>query len=181
MSSIYNLETIKTPRLTGLLLDIFTRLLTLPLIGRIILQFLKRKNRVQDVISFAETSHSIGGEMQPLMPLYYPIHEMSTEERSMHESMIKETPLDLAQLAEKNATSSSANEGRGEFKHWTISDYTTQYANKAITPSQAIERIISSIEEMDNKSVVTHMNVDQLRKQAIEVQRDIKVVKQREF
>ena len=86
MSSIYNLETIKTPRLTGLLLDIFTRLLTLPLIGRCILQLLKRKNRVQDVISFAEASHSIsdGGELQPLMPLYYPIHEMSAKERSLN-------------------------------------------------------------------------------------------------
>ena len=167
MSSIYNLETIKTPRLTGLLLDIFTRLLTLPLIGRCILQFLKRKNRVQDVIKFAETSHSIsdGGELQPLMPLYYPIHEMSKVEKSMHESMVKECPLDLAQLADKIATSSSTSQ---EFKHWTISDYTTQYTNKAITPSKVIERIICIIEKMNDKSIVTQMNVDELRKQAAE-------------
>jgi len=168
-SSIYNLETIKTPRLTGLLLDIFTRLLTLPLIGRFILQFLKRKNRVQDVISFAEASHSIsdGGELQPLMPLYYPIHEMSSEQSSMHESMVQEYPLDLAQIVFSMSTSSYTTSNT-KFRHWTISDYTTRYTNKSITPSLVIERIISSIEEMDNKSIVTHMNVDELRKQAIE-------------
>jgi len=170
MPSIYNLETIKTPRLTGLLLDIFTMLLTLPLVGRFILQFLKRKNRVQDVISFAEASHSIsdGDELQPLMPIYYPIHELSAEEKIMHESMVKECPLDIAQLAKKIAASSSTTSNNTKFRHWSISDYTTQYTNKTITPSQVIERIISSIENMNSKSVVTHMNVDELRKQAIE-------------
>jgi len=122
------------------------------------------------VISFAETSHSIsdGGELQQLMPIYYPIHEMSAAERTMHESMVTECPSDIAQLAQKIAASSSTTSNDKEFKHWTISDYTTQYANKAITPSQVIERVICIIENMNNKSVVTHMNVDELRNQAIE-------------
>lgn len=182
--SIYNLEAVKSPRLCGILLDVISRILRFPIIGSIILTVIKRKNKINQMVQFASSYHpccqeddsegSSSDNLQLLLPLYYPIHEMTAYENDMHKRMVRECPLDLQQLAVMNTSmSSSTNDDGGEqFKHWTISDYTSKYKNKEKTPSQVVERIISFISEMNeqnnNKSIVTHINVKELRSQATE-------------
>lgn len=164
MALTYNLEPIKSPRLVGGLLDLFSRILRIPIIGQIILDFIKRKNKIHQMVEFANRRHpSLGnGTNEELLPLYYPIHEMTAREKEMHEKMADDCPLDLRQLAEMDQR-----EQPGQFRHWTISDYTSRYKDGTITPTQVAETIIKAIECMD-KSVVCQMNAKEYRLQAAE-------------
>jgi len=137
------------------------------------MELIKKQNKVHEMVLFATSSHPgregglEEGEPQLLLPLYYPIHEMTTEEEAMHQRMVKETPLKLQELA---SMKHSMNAQQQEFRHWTISDYTSRYLNGTTTPSQVVDRIIEVIENMNEQnkksSIVTQMNVEQLRSQA---------------
>ena len=155
MPPVYNLKSIRSPRLTGLVLDVFSRLLRWPIVGRLILSLLKKINDVPGMVRFANECHpragADGGQPLPLYPLYYPIHDMTTEEEAMHHRMASKTPLDLGQLA---AMKRCVNEGH-DFRHWAISDYTSRYSNGTVTPSQVVERIISVVEDMNSTSIVS--------------------------
>mmetsp|Transcript_38200 Transcript_38200/g.81513 ORF Transcript_38200/g.81513 Transcript_38200/m.81513 type:complete len:598 (-) Transcript_38200:63-1856(-) len=159
--TLYNLKAVKSPRLCGRLLDLLSRIIGLPIIGRWIVELIKRRNHVDEMVRFATSSHP------PLLPLYYPIHEMTAEEGAMHRRMAEECPLDLQELT---SVEHSKGARQQEFRHWTILDYTSRYMNGTTTPSQVADRIIDAINNMNDKnknlSVVTQMNVDQLRSQA---------------
>lgn len=137
----------------------------MPIIGQLILEVIKQMNNIQRMIEFANRSHPCLGDGSnvELLPLYYPIHEMSAEEKEMHEQMVKNCPLDLQQLA---CMKQQQDESNG-FKHWTISDYTCRYRDGSITPSQVAENIIEAIEAMDS-SVVCQMDAEAYRRQAAE-------------
>ena len=150
----YNLELIKSPRLCGWQLVIFSRILRIPILGRILLELIKRKNKVQQMVNFANNAE--------VLPLYYPIHEMTMDEKEMHDKMVKQTPLDLRQLVNLVKTQQRND---SSFRHWTISDYTNRYKDVSTTPSEVAENIIELIESMD-KSVVIQCNVNTLTKQA---------------
>ena len=116
------------------------------------------------MVDFANRHHPSQGKglNEELLPLYYPIHKMTPQEKEMHETMAKEKPLNLHQLAMMETQRSSS----GQFSHWTISDYVRRYKNGTITPSQVIETIIHVIEGMD-KSIVCQINAKDLRSQAV--------------
>lgn len=167
--AVYNLKPIKSPRLCGLLLDLASRLLRIPVIGHLIVKFIQSKNKIGEMVTFATVSHpGIGdGFNEELLPLYYPIHEMTPDEHDMHERMAKEIPLDLQELATMQLRTNDE-----QFRHWTILDYTSRYSNGTTTPSQVVETIIRAVEDMtrenNNKSVVSHMNIEEIRLQAAE-------------
>ena len=137
-----------------------------------------------EMVSFATRPHchyllgQVTGEIHHLLPLYYPIHEMTKEEHEMHQQMVKETPLNLKEIADVAAKALSASTPSNRckedesFRHWTISDYTNSYSNGSITPIQVVDRLIIIIEEMNrqykNCSVVTQMNIEEIRQQAAE-------------
>lgn len=118
-----------------------------------------------------------GGEPRPLLPLYYPIHEMGWEEEAMHRRMAREAPLDIRELSKMGeAEMEPPRDGLGDdgdrrrFRHWTISDYTSRYADGTITPSQVVDRIVRALEKVNEGgkrlSVVNHMNMEELRLEA---------------
>jgi len=128
------------------------------------------KNKINEMVRFAMMMTTKG-------TLYYPIHEMTREEEAMHRGMVKETPLDLKEVATMEmepVSSSSINnawqEEEEEFRHWKISDYTSRYLNGTTTPSKIVDRLIRIIQNMNDKSknssIVTQMNVEQLRSEA---------------
>jgi len=170
--SSYNLEAVKSPRLYGRLLEVFSRLLRLPILGRAILEFLKKKNGVHEMVRFAARCHAPPGsgetEPQLLLPLYYPIHEMGPDEEARHHRWAEDAPLDLAELA---AVGHDASEGH-PFMHWTIADYTRRYADGTTTPTLVVERIITAIERLHardgSSSIVIAMDLPRLRSQAAE-------------
>eukprot|EP00581_Thalassiosira_minuscula_P002387 CAMPEP_0183749342 /NCGR_PEP_ID=MMETSP0737-20130205/68236_1 /TAXON_ID=385413 /ORGANISM="Thalassiosira miniscula, Strain CCMP1093" /LENGTH=553 /DNA_ID=CAMNT_0025985095 /DNA_START=105 /DNA_END=1766 /DNA_ORIENTATION=+ len=122
------------------------------------------------MVAFASKSHPRheegegGGVPKPLLPLYYPIHEMTLEEEAMHQTMVKEAPLDLNELASMEHSLGAL---QHEFRYWSISDYTRGYLNGTITPTQVADRLIKILERMDS-TIVIRMNVEQLRSQAAE-------------
>jgi len=152
----------------------------LPIIGYLILQFIKRQNKIHEMVAFATSCHpgreggldDDEGEPQPLIPLYYPIHEMTAEEKEMHQRMVEEAPLDLHELSEMRQQRNGLEGDGEEFRHWTISDYTSRYLNGTTTPSQVVDRIIKVIEEMNahgkKSGILTQMNAKELRLQASE-------------
>lgn len=174
--SAYNLETVKSPRLCGRLLDVFSRLLRLPIVGRLICEFIKRKNRVDDMVRFAARCHpppgaaQEDGEPQPLIPLYFPVHEMTADEAARHLLRATEAPLDLTALAA--AEPGAEEDPRHAFRPWTIADYTGRYARGTTTPTRVVERILAALERLNaahgSASLVTAMNVALLRSQAAE-------------
>jgi Asp-tRNA(Asn)/Glu-tRNA(Gln) amidotransferase A subunit family amidase len=199
--SAYNLNAVQSPRLCGWQLSLFAAFLQIPIIGNIFLQFMKKKNKMPEMLCFAETAitprlDNEDGNLssqqlpkpqpQPLLPLYYPVHEMTEEEKEMHQKMAKDVPLDLSELAsmgegqhpkvvlEGSGSESGSDENGVDFRHWTFSDYTTRYLDQTTTPSIVVEKLIQAIEEMNdpqnkNRSkLVIHMNVDDLRSQAAE-------------
>jgi Asp-tRNA(Asn)/Glu-tRNA(Gln) amidotransferase A subunit family amidase len=170
-SSVYNLKSIQSPRLCGIILDIISRILAIPIIGRCILFFIKRQNKVYEVVQFANRCHACrSGEVpRPLVPLYYPIHDMTDEEEAMHREMVKESPINLKELSNNKQQFSEQEDG--QFRHWTILDYTSRYTNRTVTPSEIIERIIRVIdnmrkEEHNKATIIVHMNIEELRKAA---------------
>mmetsp|Transcript_33139 Transcript_33139/g.49336 ORF Transcript_33139/g.49336 Transcript_33139/m.49336 type:complete len:623 (-) Transcript_33139:236-2104(-) len=179
---VYNLEAVKAPRLCGMPLDLFSRLLRVPIIKDFILKLIKRKNKIPEMVRFANSPHchrlegeddgSLGkNDTQHLMPLYYPVHEMTKDEAEMHQRMVKEAPLDLKALADANVEALSS-ASKDKFRYWTISDYTSRYLDGSITPTQVVDKLINIIEEMNsrnqNSSVVTQMNKEELQLQAAE-------------
>jgi len=197
--SVYNLDAVQSPRVCGRKLSLFSAFLRTPIIGNIFLEFIKKKNKTPEMLRLAETAitprlDNKDGNLsvqqlpnpqpQPLLPLYYPVHEMTEEEKEMHQKMAKDAPLDLSELASMSegqhpkvvseGLGSGSDENGVDFRHWTFSDYTTRYLNQTTTPSIVVEKIILAIEEMNdpqnkNRSkLVIHMNVDDLRSQAAE-------------
>ena len=181
--SAYNLEAVKAPRLCGVPLDLFSRLLRLPIIGDSILDLIKKKNKIPEMVRFAtsprchqQEGDDVGSldnnyDSQHLLPLYYPVHEMTKDEEEMHQKMVKEAPLNLRAIADVNAKDLSL-ASEDKFRHWTISDYTSRYLDGSITPTQVVDKLINIIEEMNrqnqNSSIVTQMNKEELRLQAAE-------------
>ena len=178
--SSYNLETFKAPRLSGVPLDMFSRLLRIPLIGTQVLGLIKKQNKTKEMVRFANTSryHEEGDEngrklelQRQLIPLYYPIHEMTKEEQDMHQRMAKDAPLDLTALVDASVAEHGPQKEH-KFRHWTISDYTSRYQKGLITPTQVVDKIISLIEEMNrqnqNSAIVTQMNKEELQLHAAE-------------
>ena len=60
------------------------------------------------------------------MPLYYPIHDMTDEEEVMHKVMANESPINLKELSNNRQHQFSEIEEDGQFRHWTILDYTSR-------------------------------------------------------
>ena len=159
-----NFEFTKGPRLVGNKLRFFVIMIRQPLLGSIITYLLKKQNGFSDVVKFATL-------LTEEYPLYYPIHEMSETERLEHQRMIDECKLEVAELArfQKNFVQKSPESGALFFRHWTISDYTTRYTNRDVTPIQVANALIQILEDISERNpIVVMMDKDRLRKQAEE-------------
>jgi len=161
--SVYNLEPISSPRLAGTVLKVLPKLLRIPIIGNMILYFLKKKNKFHKVISLASDLS--------ILPLYYPLHEMTDEERQEHDNMIDASPLSLEELVNLKPSHSDENMEGGDppFRHWTIYDFTTKYKNGEITPTEVVKRVIKLARETKDKNpMIVFINEEDALKEACE-------------
>ena len=172
----YNLEPISSPRLVGFRLTIFPYVLRLPLIGKLIISYLKKMNKFKRVTDFAS---SLPAHM---LPLYYPLHEMSDNERNCHQEMIESCPLSLKELSEMKPCNESTlsgdediynnnnNESKVEFfRHWSIYDFTSRYTAGEVTPTQVAERIINIVKKTKEVNpLIVIMNEEVVLRQAAE-------------
>ncbi len=152
----YNLQPVEDLRLTGYKLLLFAKLLRVPIIGNMVL-FILKKNYWDDIVPFAST-------LSDTYPLYYPFHHLSEEEKQMHKKM--DNSLLIQQLVREEEQMIKAAKNH-TFRHWTIHDYTSRYNRKDVTPSQVIEFLISSIEEINKRNpIFVAMNKENLRIEA---------------
>ncbi|KAJ1434880.1 Amidase, conserved site [Sesbania bispinosa] len=143
LSSVkYEPEVIQAPHLTGFVFRLFVRILETPLIGPLIVTFLKKENKIDELLR-----NTVIPE-EPMFKPEYPPQEMEPsvvvldedgrpEDRV--ESALKCLPhYDPAEFLENSAS---------PFRYWKIRDYAYAYRSRKVTPSMVAERIISIIEE----------------------------------
>mmetsp|Transcript_24541 Transcript_24541/g.30179 ORF Transcript_24541/g.30179 Transcript_24541/m.30179 type:complete len:722 (-) Transcript_24541:142-2307(-) len=150
VNSTYNLKPISSPRLTGLLLRLFAKLLRIPFLGRWILNVLKKKNNLNCVQEFACTlpSHYV--------PLFYPIHAHAHYHdhyhNHYHDMKQSESPTSISDVIEyqhkilKESDTVDSDAIHCRWRHWSVSDYLREFKNQSITPLQIVNSLITIIQ-----------------------------------
>ncbi|KAJ0396872.1 hypothetical protein P43SY_002979 [Pythium insidiosum] len=127
----YDLETLESPRLTGLPLRAFSTLLRTPVVGRIMAKVLYAENRFIEIRRLAS--------FIPDQPLYYPFVDPPRD-------AVTESTLDLDAFAKQSADAKTA---ATAFKHWSIADYTSRYASQELSPVQVAKAVLAAIDESE--------------------------------
>ncbi|RHY27161.1 hypothetical protein DYB32_007001 [Aphanomyces invadans] len=130
--NVMDLVPIQAPRLTGLALTLFSKVTSIPIVGKLVLQSIKNDNNFQHVREFAAT-------LTHVLPLYLPMAPPPAEVLVEHTELassfsieaLADTPIEV-----KN----------GSFCRWTIHDYTSRYKAQTVTPSQVIAAVLDAID-----------------------------------
>ncbi|KAL9321336.1 hypothetical protein ACSQ67_013175 [Phaseolus vulgaris] len=166
LSSIkYEREVVQAPHLTGFVLRLFVRILELPLIGRMIINVLKKQNKFDQILL-----HTVIPEEPMFKPEYPPqeaelgvvVLEEDGRPEDRVESALKCLPhYDAAEFWENSHAS---------FRYWKIRDYAYAYRSRKVTPSLVAEHIISIIEKNGGNKPPTPLLIsfvaEEVRKQA---------------
>ncbi|CAJ1974850.1 unnamed protein product [Sphenostylis stenocarpa] len=166
-NEFYLQANVKAPRMTGLVVKIFTHLLECPIIGTFLLFILKGNNLIHRLITNAEFQEP---------PLFVPLHDFEDiKEREVKCLDSSLSPPEKVQHAldclpiSSEVTLDGAN---SSFCRWTIMDYAKAYRSGEITPSLVAERFIAAIDESTKPSLkmgfFTHYSVDDILRQAAE-------------
>nr|XP_010908066.1 fatty acid amide hydrolase isoform X1 [Elaeis guineensis] len=142
----YRSQKIQAPHLTGFTLRLFVWLIETPPLGSLITSFLKRQNRITEMLQ---------NTVIPERPMFRP--EFPPQEPELGVVLVDEnrdpvarletateclTPYDPSQHWSSDST---------PFLYWTIRDYAYAYRSKITTPSVVAEHIISALEESSAK------------------------------
>ncbi|KAK7410929.1 hypothetical protein VNO78_02162 [Psophocarpus tetragonolobus] len=167
-TEFYLQANVKAPRMTGLLIKIFSHLLECPILGTFLLFILKRNNLIHRLITNAEFQES---------PLFVPLHDFQVlkekEVKSLDSSL---SPPEKVQLAldclPKSSSGETLDGTNTSFCRWTIMDYAKAYRSGDITPSLVAERFIAAIDESTKPPLqmgfFIHYNADDILRQATE-------------
>ncbi|XP_027360983.1 fatty acid amide hydrolase-like [Abrus precatorius] len=166
-TEFYLQANVKAPRMTGILVKIFTHLLECPLLGTLVLFILKGNNLIHKLITNAELEES---------PLFVPVHDFEDiKEKEVKWLDPSLSPPERVQLALDCLPISSEETLDGinpSFCRWTIMDYSKAYLSGDITPSMVAERLIAAIDESTKLPLqmgfFIHYNADDILKQATE-------------
>ncbi|KAL5075127.1 hypothetical protein RYX36_014111 [Vicia faba] len=161
-TEFYLQANVKAPRMTGILVKIFTYLLELPLLGTMILYILKGNNLIHELITNAEFEES---------PLYVPLHQFEDiEEKEVKCIDSSLSPPEKVQHAIDCLPISL--ERKPSFSRWTIMDYSKAYRSGDITPILVAERFVAAIDESVKPpfqmGFFIDYNVDDIIRQATE-------------
>jgi Asp-tRNA(Asn)/Glu-tRNA(Gln) amidotransferase A subunit family amidase len=162
----YMPELIEAPHLTGLLLKLFVKLAESPLIGSVIMHQLKKQNKMNELLR---------NTVIPEPPMFKP--EFPPQEREIDVVEIDENgkPEErvgsaLKCLPHYDPASTWSADSVDSFRYWKIRDFAYVYRSKLATPSMVAERIISAMEEFDNKNprapLLISFSAEEVRKQA---------------
>ncbi|XP_016539353.2 fatty acid amide hydrolase isoform X4 [Capsicum annuum] len=162
----YISESIQAPHLTGLWFKLFVKLIEVPGIGSLIVNYLKNENKFDEILKYTVIPE--GPMFKPEFPPQEPEHAVvSLEEDVKPEDRVE---LALKCLPEYDPASNWCGDSTASFRYWKIRDYAYAYRSKFTTPSMVAERFISAIEEFNNKNptapLLISFDPDELRKQA---------------
>lgn len=162
----YQYEKIDAPHITGSALKFFINILEAPVIGPLIVSYLRKKNRMIEILR---------NTVIPESPMFKP--EFPPQEPEQHVVIAEEAgcPEDrvaaaLKCLPEHDPTSCWNNDLATSFRYWKIRDFTYAYRARLTTPSMVAEKLISALEEFNNANPTTPLliayDADDVRKQA---------------
>ncbi|KAL7141917.1 hypothetical protein ABFS83_08G086900 [Erythranthe nasuta] len=159
---------VKAPRMAGLVVKVFAWCLELPILGGILLYFLKRNNLIHKLVSFADIQEP---------PLFVPSHpyegivekevkcidsELSPPQKVQHafdciQSSLENVPKNIPPL---------------NFRRWTILDYAKAYTSRETTPTMVAHRFIACVQDSSSPkmkmSFFINYNVEDILTQAAE-------------
>ncbi|MBA0782661.1 hypothetical protein Gotri_000511 [Gossypium trilobum] len=139
----YEHEVIKAPHLTGLMLKLFVRMVEAPVLGSLIMSFLKKQNKMVEMLQ---------NTVIPEAPMFKPEFPPQDAEPSVVIVDEERKPEDRVELALKclphyDPASCWSGDSLPSFRYWKIRDYAYAYRSKLVTPSMVAEKIISVIED----------------------------------
>lgn len=139
----YTPQRIQVPRLTGFWLKLSVMLVEAPIIGSMIMIFLKNKNRLTEILK---------NTVIPEAPMFipeFPPQESEPGVFCLDEDGIPEERVELALqcLPEYDPGCIWITDPSAPFRYWKIRDYAYAYRSKLTTPSQVAEHFVSAIEE----------------------------------
>ncbi|CAH1420447.1 unnamed protein product [Lactuca virosa] len=141
----YDPGEIQAPDVTGLWLWIFVKLLETPLIGPVILSYLKKRNKITEMLK--ET-------LIPETPMFrpeFPPQEPEPGVVCIEEDKSSQHRVDSAIRCLPHYDPSSDLNLTPSFHYWKIRDYAYSYRSKITTPSIIAEHVITAIQEFSNK------------------------------
>ncbi|KAF8389143.1 hypothetical protein HHK36_025836 [Tetracentron sinense] len=162
----YEREVIQAPHLTGFALKLFVWVVEAPLIGSLIMSFLKKQNKIVQLLQ-----NTVIPEPPMFKPEYPPqelepgvlIMEEDSRPVDRVESALKCLPLDDPAYRWDGGSSPS-------LLYWKIRDYAHAYRSRFVTPLVVAEHIISAMEEFNSKKPSTPLlisfSAEEVRKQA---------------
>ncbi|KAK9905199.1 hypothetical protein M0R45_000395 [Rubus argutus] len=162
----YEQEEIKAPHLTGFFLKLFVWIVEAPMIGSVIISFLKKQNKMTQLLRNTSIPEA------PMFKPEFPPQEPETGVVVLDENGKPEDRVEVALKCLPNYDPATCLNGGSSpsFRYWKIRDYAYAYRSKIATPSVVAENIISAIEEFSNKSppqpLLLSFDAEEVRKQA---------------
>ncbi|GAB4853369.1 hypothetical protein Ancab_017545 [Ancistrocladus abbreviatus] len=161
----YDHEEIQAPHMTGLGLKLFVWLLEAPIIGSLIVSYLRKKNRMVELLR--NTSIPEPPMFKPEFPPQGPEHGVIVvEENGKPEDRVAAA---LKCLPEYDPAT-CWNDDSTSFRYWKIRDFAYAYRARLTTPSMVAEHLISALEEFNKNNPSTpfliSFNAEDVRKQA---------------
>lgn len=162
----YKPEVIQAPHLTGLGFKLFVKLVEAPVIGSLIMSYLKKQNKMDEMLR---------NTLIPEAPMFKP--EFPPQEPEAGVVIVDEDgkPEDRVESALKclphyDPAICWNGDSAPSFRYWKIRDYAYAYRSKLVTPSMVAEHIIAVIEEFQKKNptapLLISFDKEEVRKQA---------------
>ncbi|OVA10052.1 Amidase [Macleaya cordata] len=161
----YEREVIQAPHLTGFALKLFVWFTEVPVIGSLIISFLKKQNKMNKILrnTVIPERPMFGPEFPPQEPESgVLVVEEDAEPVVRVEAALKCLPP-YDPVCHSSIDSSP-------FLYWKIRDYAHAYRSGHMTPSMVAEHVIMGVEEFNNKKppmpLLISFDVEEVRKQA---------------
>ncbi|XP_051126833.1 fatty acid amide hydrolase-like [Andrographis paniculata] len=154
-------------RMAGRKMMMMTWLLEAPFIGAILLFFLKKINRIPEMISLAELQED---------PVFVPLHPYrgipDRDAKCLEPDMSPPDKVQEAVDCLKSPEVLVSERSQLDFRRWTILDYARAYTSGRITPEMVARRFLAFLGESSSESLrmsfFISIDEEDIRKQAME-------------
>ncbi|PWA74669.1 glutamyl-tRNA(Gln) amidotransferase subunit A [Artemisia annua] len=161
----YDFQQVQAPRLAGLLLKLFTILIEAPLIGSLITGYLKKQNKMNEMLR---------NTVIPEPPMFKPEYPPQEQEAGVVDLEEEGKPEDRVESALRclphHDPAGRWNSKSTSFRYWKIRDYAYAYRSGLTTPAMVAKNVISAVEECKNMvpqmPLLISFDVEEVRKQA---------------
>nr|XP_048337342.1 fatty acid amide hydrolase isoform X2 [Ziziphus jujuba var. spinosa] len=167
MSAVkYQQEDFQAPHLTGFVFKLFVWIIETPLIGPLIVSFVKKQNKFDELLQNTDIPEA------PMFRPEFPPQEPEPGVVMLDEEGKPEERVELAlkSLPQYDPASCWNGDSSPSFRYWKIRDYAYAYRSGRATPTTVAGHIISVIKEFSSKKpaqpLLISFDAEEVRKQA---------------